>query len=399
MGILEHDAQGAAEVRLLDLVDIDTVVADLTVGDVIEAVDEVGDGGLAGAGGAYKGDLLTGLCPEADVVEHQLLFVVAKVHVVKDHAALQPGIGDGAVGLVGVPPGPYVGALLGLGPLALSILLGVDQLYVAVVLFRLLIHQIEDPLGAGGGVDHEVDLLAYLGDGLGEALVEAHKGDDGAQCDACQAVDSQDSAHNGHEGVAQPADVGVDGHEEVTVAAGHIGTLTQGIIHLAEVGDGSILMAEHLDHLLSVQHLLDETVHSAQVLLLPDIVLCGQPGEVLGHQQHHRCGEKGDEGEEGIEKQHGNERSHHGNAGVNDLRNALAQKLTEGVDVVGVYRHDVAMGVGVKILDGQSLHFAEQVVTETAHSALADVDHDAVVGEGCYHTQQQDAYQTDQGLS
>src|SRR5699024_3798462 len=54
VGILQHHSQGPAQIRLLDLVDIDTVVADFSVGDIIEPVDQIGDGGLSGTGGAYE---------------------------------------------------------------------------------------------------------------------------------------------------------------------------------------------------------------------------------------------------------------------------------------------------------------------------------------------------------
>ena len=97
--ILQHDAQRAAQVGLADHADADAVIADLAVGNVIESVDEVGNGSLACAGGAYEGDLLAGLCPQADVMEHQLVFTVAEVHILKDHAALQTGIGSSAVAL------------------------------------------------------------------------------------------------------------------------------------------------------------------------------------------------------------------------------------------------------------------------------------------------------------
>ena len=94
-----------------------------------------------------------------------------------------------------MPPGPDVGTLLGLRQLAVRALLGVDQLHIAVVLLRLLVHKVKDPLGAGGGVDDEVHLLAHLGDGLGEALVEAHEGDDRGQVHPGHvAVDGQDGA-------------------------------------------------------------------------------------------------------------------------------------------------------------------------------------------------------------
>ncbi len=171
VGVLEDDAQAAAQVGLLDLVDVDAVVADLAVGDVIEAVDEVGDGGLARAGGAHKGDLLARLGPQADVVEDQLVLVIAEVHVVKDHVALQTGVGDGAVALWGCFQAHTLVRSALSYRLAVRVLPGVDQLHIALVLFGLLVHQVKDTLGAGSGGDHKVDLLAHLGDGVGEALV------------------------------------------------------------------------------------------------------------------------------------------------------------------------------------------------------------------------------------
>ena len=75
VGILKDDAQGAAQVRLFDLIDIDAVIADLAVGNVVETIYEVGNGGLACAGGTDKGDLLPRFGPQADVVENQLVFV------------------------------------------------------------------------------------------------------------------------------------------------------------------------------------------------------------------------------------------------------------------------------------------------------------------------------------
>ena len=76
--ILEHDAQTAAQVRLADAGDVDAIVGDGTAVDVIEAVDQVGDGGLAGTGGTDKGHLLAGLGVEGDVVQDDLLRGVAE---------------------------------------------------------------------------------------------------------------------------------------------------------------------------------------------------------------------------------------------------------------------------------------------------------------------------------
>ena len=76
VGVLQHDAERAAQVGLADLVDVDAVVADLAVGDVVEAVDEVGDGRLARTGGADKRDLLARLGKHGHAVQH---FVVGRV--------------------------------------------------------------------------------------------------------------------------------------------------------------------------------------------------------------------------------------------------------------------------------------------------------------------------------
>ena len=58
VGVLEHRTQGAAQVVLADGPHVDAVVGDQAALDLVKAVDEVGDGGLARAGGAYEGDLL-----------------------------------------------------------------------------------------------------------------------------------------------------------------------------------------------------------------------------------------------------------------------------------------------------------------------------------------------------
>ena len=148
-------------------------------------------------------------------------------------------------------------------------------------------------------------------------------------------------------------------------------------------------MAEDFYHLLTVQHLLDEAVHNAQVPLLLNIVFGRKPGEILGYQQHDTGGEDGDHGKRRVEQQHGHQGGGHGDGGIDDLGNALAQELAQGVHVVGVDGHDVTVSVGVEILDGQGFHPPEQVVSQVAHGALSHGDHDAVIGIGRRNTQHQ----------
>ena len=48
--LLQNETQRSSQVLLLDLVDVDSVVTDLTVRDVVEAVDEIRDRRLSRAG-------------------------------------------------------------------------------------------------------------------------------------------------------------------------------------------------------------------------------------------------------------------------------------------------------------------------------------------------------------
>ena len=52
MRILQNNAQRPSQIILLDLVDVDTVVADLAILNIVETVNQVGDGRLARARGA-----------------------------------------------------------------------------------------------------------------------------------------------------------------------------------------------------------------------------------------------------------------------------------------------------------------------------------------------------------
>ena len=92
--VLQHHSQRTTQVVLVDLVHVDAVVADLAVGDVVKAVDQVGDGGLARAGRTHKGHLLARLGVHAHVVQDLVIGRVAKVNVFHDHIALERHVLD-----------------------------------------------------------------------------------------------------------------------------------------------------------------------------------------------------------------------------------------------------------------------------------------------------------------
>ena len=139
-------------------------------------------------------------------------------------------------------------------------------------------------------------------------------------------------------------------------------------------------MGEHLDHLLAFHHLLDVAVHLAQIPLLLDEVLGRACRDLLGAEEHQRHHEHGNDGQLPAEHTHTEEHRYHRDGAGHQLRDALAEHLAQGIHVVGVHGHDIAVRMGVKIPDGQAFHVGEQLGAQIAQRALRYVDHDAGVG-------------------
>ena len=64
---IRDSAKRGTQSVLFDGFDVVAVVEDLTLLDVVEAVDQVGDGGLTGAGRTDESDLLARTAVEVDV--------------------------------------------------------------------------------------------------------------------------------------------------------------------------------------------------------------------------------------------------------------------------------------------------------------------------------------------
>ena len=385
--ILQHHAQRAAQIGFFDLVDIDAVVADLAVCDVVEAVDQVGDGGLTGAGGADEGDLLTGAGIQRNVGQHLLFRYIAEVHHVHHDVALQLGVGQRAVAM-GMLPCPVTGMLVGFGDGAI---LADDSVYqgdIAIVGFRFLIHQIKNTLRAGHGHDDGVKLLGNLADGHVEITGQHHEchqatqGDDGF---AWVGNGAQRTAHDGQDRILHITQVIVDGAHHVGELTGGEGVVAQLLIELVKFFLTDFLVVEDLDHLLSGDHFLNIAVDSAQGLLLTHEELACLAGQRLGHEEHAYDGDHAHQRQDPGLDQHGDKQHDQRHHGGNGLGNGLGNHLPQGINVAGVAGHDVTGGVGVKIAQGKGLHFAEHFITDGLLDALGDTNHQIALQEAGEH--------------
>ena len=398
VGVLQHDAQRTAQVGLFDLVDVDAVVADLAVLNVVEPVDEVGNGGLARTGGADKGDLLAGAAIEVDAVQDGLLRHIAEVHVRKSDVTRQLVVGSGAI-VVGVLPCPQAGALVRLHQLVVAVVLCVDKGHIAFVGLAGFIHHLEDALSTGQCHDDAVGLHGHLTDGHVEALVQAQESHHRAKGRAAHAAHGHGCACQRADGIADVAQLGVDRHHDVGKAVGFVGAVLQLVVQLAETVQRLLLVGEHLDDLLAFHHFFDVAVQLAQIPLLLDEVFAGLLGDLFGAEHHQRHHQHGDNRQLPAEHAHAEEHRNNGNGAGHQLRDALTEHLAQGIHIVGVHGHDIAMGMLVKIFDGQALHVGEQLGAQVAQGALRHIDHDAGVAPRCQNANDVDDAHPQQSCS
>ena len=385
--ILQNDAQRTAQVCLFDLIDIDAVVADLAVGDVVEAVQKVGNGRFARARRTDKGDLLTGFCIDGDVVKDNFFGYVSEIHVIQLDIALELGIGDGAVRLVGMAPCPFARTLRAFGDVAVFVDLRIDERDVSFVRFRLLVKKLKDTARARKTHDDRVDLHGHLPDVQRELAGHIQeRGDDCARKDAparhgkvLHLEQDQKPRNDRHQHEGEVTDVHDGRHQNIAVRICLVGRIAEFVVDLVELLFGALFMAEHFDDLLSAHHLFDVPFRLADDRLLTDEVLCTAATHIFGDRCHDRDTDKHDKHQPQAVQKH-DDKQHQGRYdGIIHLRDTHGNELTQSVRIVGVRTHDVAVRVRIKIADRQGLHSVEHIGTHVLQKSLRNDGHRLVV--------------------
>ena len=134
-------------------------------------------------------------------------------------------------------------------------------------------------------------------------------------------------------------------------------------------------MVEGLDHLLTVVHLLHISVQSAQqILLLPVVCFAGL---------HHPCRAQQGQGDHdhrddsqcGADGQHHHQHAHGGGDLGHHRGEVLADGIVDGVHIVGNDAENIAVGVGVVIIQLQPVHLPVDVAPELLHHMGGDPGH------------------------
>ena len=142
-------------------------------------------------------------------------------------------------------------------------------------------------------------------------------------------------------------------------------------------------MAEYLDNLLAGHHFLHKRLGVGQGDLLAQEVGGGALGDGAGGEDHADDADHHDERQDDAVVDHDAEHHKQRDGGDEDIGKALADELAQGVDIVGVVAHDVAVAIGVKVADGQILHVVEHLLTQLFQRALGDNGHHLRVEGTC----------------
>ena len=113
VNVLKNNAKRATQRALLNLVDVDAVVANLTVFNVIEAVEQVSNGCFTCTCCTNKGNLLTRFCINRNIMQYGVAWLVAKVNIKETNVTLDWSVGNGVIAMW-ILPSPVTGAVLSL---------------------------------------------------------------------------------------------------------------------------------------------------------------------------------------------------------------------------------------------------------------------------------------------
>ena len=122
-------------------------------------------------------------------------------------------------------------------------------------------------------------------------------------------------------------------------------------------------MIKDLNHLLSIHHFLNKAFGTGQLFLLSYKVMAGLSSDYLYNPKHKEGSKNNHQAQpKGVIQHNGNYRNHC-NQGRNSLRNTDRDKLSHGINVIGIMTHDIPGFVLVEKGNGQILHMIKEFLS------------------------------------
>ena len=106
ISILKNDTHGTSQITLFDLIYIDAIITDLTILNIIETIQKIGNCRLTGTRGADKCNFLSWLRIHLHIVKHDLVITISEVNAIQNNITFQFDIICFASGFVKMLPCP-----------------------------------------------------------------------------------------------------------------------------------------------------------------------------------------------------------------------------------------------------------------------------------------------------
>ena len=346
--VLQHHGELVVHVPARHGLGVHAIDRDRAAGDLVETHEQVHHGGLAGTGRADDGDLLAGFHGGGEVVDDGLARIVAETHVAEFHVAAHL--------------------------LRLTVHTDAEQrLLVGFVGQFRLVEEAEHALGGGRATLQVLEGLRELRQRLGEQADVHHERHDHAEFDL--AVHGERRAHHAHDHVAEVADEVHERHhqagEELALPAGDV----QVVVVFFEACDGVLFAAVGLDHGVAGVHLLHVAVHVAQGdLLLGEVFLRDLHDQAHDDQAEQR-GADGAQRHDHVVVEHHDQRAEEQRDGGDERAERLAERLADGVHIVGDAAEHVAVAGVVEVFERQLVDFRADRFAQLLCGALCHVRH------------------------
>ena len=341
--ILEDHAEEFADVASGHGAGVNVVDSDGARGRVVEAHEEVDEGGFASAGGADDSDDLAWFDFDREILDGWFVWGVAEVDVVEVdftadffNEARRFGV-EGFFGGVEKAENAFAGGDSGL----------------------------EDGGDLGGGRERAAELVDILDEGLDVADGDlAMEGFVAAEEDCSDVAEVRDELHGWH--------------HEAGEELGEVAAFFEAVVFLLEVGDGGGFAGEGADEELAGVGFFDVAVKVAEFASLGAEVFLGAFGDEDDDDGADRDGEEGDEGKRGADDDHHDSDADDCSDGGDDLLERLLKGGGDGFEVIGDNAEDVTVRALVEVADGEVVDFGGEVVSEVLDEADGDfVDDEA----------------------
>ena len=310
-----------------------------------------------------------------DIMKNHFLFIISEIHSQKLHITQKFFIGSRSILLMIMLPCPDSGTLLCFCQGSVCFLSGIDQSYITLIRFRLFIQKVKDTLRPCQSHGDKVYLLADLINRHIKAFIEGQEAGKSSEGKASDSMDSKNTTGDRHQNITDITNLRINRHHYIGVFIRIVCTDEKLLIEFIKPFDIFFFPIKYLYNLLSLHHFLNKSIGCAKVSLLRQEIPAGIGCQFFGEKEHHSNHQQSNSRQRNTEPNHTDYHTDKSDSTVKNLRNTLGNHLTQSVNIVGINRHDVPVGMGIKIFNRKILHMVKNIFSEIFQRSLCNKHH------------------------